>query len=324
VQHSGIGNPLAWDAATDGAGEIGVGRNIHAFESLPGDVLAILADSALYLLRGTSAADWSLTLHSDEVGAVEWSVQSIGMPRYLTNRGLTGLDTTQAYGDFVMSTFSQQVQTYLLEMKSRVVASTRSRNKDQYRLFFEDGTGLIAKFRSKKVEFTRIDYGKVVRCTASVDDADGNEVLLFGSDDGYVYQADSGRSVDGLPIVGLLRLPFGHLGSPQHMKRFHKAVLEMDGPPGTEITFSYEYDYANPGVPRGQQRQLLVDGGGGIWGAATWDAFAWGSQVVGSAEGYLTGSGVNIGMYIRTESAYVAPHTLHGIILHYSIRSRKR
>lgn len=324
VQHSGIGDPMNWDAATGGAGEIGLSDEGVGFAPVPGDVLAMFSKNRTHLLQGTSAADWNLVLHSDEVGAYAGTIQNIGMPRYMTDRGLVGLDTTQAYGDFTMTTFSQRVQPFLMDRKTDITASIRVRQKDQYRLFFSDGTGLICKFRHDAVEFTRANYGMPVRVATSVNDQQGNEVLLFGSDDGYLYQMDSGMSFDGAAILGLLRLPFGHLKSPQHVKRFRKVVLEMDSAPGTEITFSQEYDYATLDIPRGREQSLTVGGDGGLWGVDTWGKFVWGNQVVGSAEGYLAGSGTNIGIYIRTESAYTMPHTLHGMILHYSIRSRKR
>ena len=323
VQHSAIGEPLVWHAIS-GAGEIGIGDDVTGFAQVP-DALGIFSRNKTNILYGAAVDEFLLKPHSDEVGAVEWSIQSIGMPRYLSDRGLMGLAAAQEYGDFSAATFSELVQPYLLQVKALVVASMRIRDKDQYRIFLADGSGLIAKFRSRKpAEFTRIDYGIPVACTASVEDNDGNEVLLFGSSNGMVYQADVGTSFDGENIEAMARLPFGHLKSPQHNKRFRKVVLEMEASPGTALTFAQEYDYGSLSIPRGLEQTLSIEGGGGIFGLAEWRDFIWGGPLVGTAEAHLMGSGVTIGMWIRSVSSTVNPHTLHGVILHYSLRGRKR
>lgn len=323
VIHSGIGDPENWDKATGGAGEIGVSDPVTGFASLVGGVLAVFSRNQIRLIYGVSGADWQLVLHAPETGAIPYTVQTVGDARFLSDRGAFGLSATQSFGDFNAGTFSQRVQPYILEIKDRVIAGLRVKEKDQYRLLLADGTGLIAKFRSRDVEFTRIDYGFPVSCAASAEDANGDELILVGSGDGYVYQIDSGFSFDGREVVAVLRLPFGSLGLPYHMKRFRKAVFEMEAPLGTKIKFAQEYDYANADVPRGIEQAIGRSGSGGMFGLAVWGQFAWGEQIVGTAEAYIAGSGVNIGMLIRSESVNAPPHTIHGVTLYYSIRGRK-
>jgi len=325
AQHSAIGDPLTWTVVT-GAGEIGTGDEITGFSAVRGGLLGIFNRNRTSILYGTSGSDWELKTHSDESGAIEGSIQTIGSTRYLDDRGLTSLEAVDTYGDFNSATFSQRIQPLVDEKLRRfgVTASIRVRVKDQYRAFFSDGSGIIAKFRGEKIEFTRLEYGKVVRCACSSEEADGSEVLLFGSDDGYVYEMDAGTSFDGEAIEAVLRLPFGHLKSPQQIKRFYKAVLEIDASRGTVIQFTQEYDYGNAGNPRGITQDLGVASGGGYWGNAVWSDFVWGEQAVGTAEGYLEGSGRNIGIFIRSVSAYVDPHTVNGISLHFAMRGRSR
>ena len=324
VMHSGIGDPENWDAATGGAGEVGVSAGVTGFASLPGDLLAIFSHDRVNLLYGTSAADWRLDLYSDDAGAVEWTIQRLGEPRFLAGNGLTSLSVTNAYGDFVASSFSNGIHPLLSAMRDKVVASIRVTKKDQYRLFFSDGTGIIAKFRGSKPEFTRINYTRPVLTCCNGDDALGNEILLFGSNDGYVYEMDAGTSFDGEAVEALARLPFGHLRTPQHTKRFRKILLEMDAPRGTEIEFTQEYNYGSSLVPRGITQDLRVLSGGGYWGGAVWGQFTWGGEVVGTAVGYLSGSGINISVLLRSVSSHVPPHTIHGMFIHYSLRGRQR
>lgn len=325
VQHSAPGQPTAWSVVV-GAGELGTGDEVTGFATVPGGVLSIFNRNQTYLLYGSDVTDWDLKRHAEESGAIEWTVQPIGAPRYLDDRGMTSLDAVQNFGDFAASTFSEQIQP-LIDAKlvnSSVTASVRVRTKDQYRVFFDDNSGIIAKFRPKAIEFTRVNYGIPVRCACSVEDATGREVLLFGSDDGYVYQMDSGTSFDGAEVVGYARLPFGHLKSPQQNKHFFKAVLDVDAPGGTDLQFTHELNYGNPDVPLGSTQTIDVQSGGGQWGSAVWSEFVWGAQVVGTAEGYIDGDGVNLGMLIRSASIYDRPHTINGVNLHYSMRGRAR
>ena len=325
VQHSAPGEPLLWDAVV-GASEIATGDEITGFALVPGGVLSILNRNQTYLLYGSTIGDWDFRQHAEDSGSIEWSLQQIGTPRYLDDRGMTSLDAVQSFGDFSASTFSQKIQPLLdtLMTGSSVTASIRVRTKDQYRVFFADGTGVIAKFRPKGVEFTRLNYGITVRCAASAEDANGREVLLFGSDDGYVYQMDAGTSFDGAEVVGYLRLPFGHQKSPQQNKHYFKVVLDIDAPGGTDLDFTHELNYGNPDTPSGSTQNLDVLSGGGQWGSAVWAEFLWGAQVIGTADGYIDGDGVNLGMLIRSASTYDRPHTINGVNLHYSMRGRAR
>lgn len=336
AQHSGPGAPFTWSIVT-GAAEIGTGDEITGFQSVTGGTLAIFNRNQTYILYGSAVSGsdpWVLKLHAPDSGAIEWSLQSIGNPRYLDDRGMTKLETVQNYGDFLGSTFSQKIQP-LLEAKLKagvtVTASVRVRSKDQYRIFFSDGTGIIAKFRhggisvttglsGESVEFTRINYGITILSACSVEDSTGREVLLCGSNDGYVYEMDSGTSFDGVAIVAYLRLPFGHMKSPQVNKGFFKVILELDAPLGAALQFTQEYNYGNSEVPRGITQDLDVNSGGGFWGISEWSDFVWGEQTTGTAEGDLDGSGKNIGMFIRSSAIYETPHTINGVNILYSLR----
>lgn len=326
VQHSGIGTPLTWAVVT-GASEIGTGDDVTGMEVMRGGVMGIFNRNRTYTLYGSSASDWDLRTHSDESGAIEWSVQTVGSPRYLDDRGLTMMEAVDTYGDFNSATFSQRIQPHIgVKLKeSSVTASVRVKTKDQYRIFFADGDGLIAKFRAGgKVEFTRINLGKIVRCACSSENSDGTEILLFGSDDGYVYEMDSGTSFDGEPVEAYVRMPFGHFKSPQQIKRFFKAVLELDAPNGSTLSFTQEYDYGSSSAPRGITQDIDVNLGGGYWGAAEWGQFIWGGQAVSTADAYLDGSGKNMGLYLRSYATHERPHTINGISIHFAMRGRVR
>ena len=54
------------------------------------------------VLYGNDSADFEVADHSDpQTGGVEWTVQTIGAPLYMDNRGVRRFDVTDKFGNFV-------------------------------------------------------------------------------------------------------------------------------------------------------------------------------------------------------------------------------
>lgn len=324
IQHSGTFGPRDLSAIS-GAVEIATGDTVTGFAKLSGDILAMFNRSATYLLYGESPSNWERREHNANSGAIARSVQTIGtMPTYLDDPGLQTLRSTEQFGDFKEGTISKMVEDYLTSKKGLVSASMQVKEKNQYRIFFSDGEGMHVRIDRKQPSFTRVQYGKVVRTTLRTEDSDGNEILFFGSDDGYVYQSDIGRSADGVPIEGYLRLPYWNIGSPRQYKRFLQAILNIEASGGTALEFTAEYDYGSATKPRDKTLDFDIQSGGGSWNISTWGNFVWGAQSVGEAIGYLGGSGKNISLLIRTFSAAELPHVIESVIMHYLPRGLLR
>jgi len=321
VQHSSIGVPTEWSVIT-GAGEIATGDEITGFATLPGDSLGIFNRNRLYILYGSSAAGWNLVEHSDESGAIEWSVQRIGYPIYVDDRGLMDFKAVQEYGDFNNASFSQKIKKTMDAGKNLIVSSIRVRAKNQYRLFFNNKSFVICSFEDRKLSgFTVCSFPVIVECAASVEDSDGNEILLFGADNGFVYQMDKGNNFDGAAVDAFVRIAFNSLGSAERNKKYFKAVFEVDSPTSASISFTPDFDY---GEKEDITKALSVIAAGGVWDVSVWDEFVWGDQLISNPEAYIDGSGQNIGITLFSSHTYEAPHTLNSVILHYSTRGVKR
>ena len=324
VFHSSISEPLEWDVLT-GAAEIATGDRITGFSNLPGEDLAIFARNTTYVLKGSSSANWDLNTHSFESGGIEWSIQNMGeAPKYLDDRGIMSLRTTLAYGDFKASALSTPVESLLQLKQTLINASVRSREKNQYRLFFSDNTALIMREMGprKGYSFTTIEYDDVVECAASVEDTDGKERLFFGSDNGFVYEMDKGESFDGAVIEYRLRLAFNNIGTPRHKKRFFKIILDVDNIEVPDLNFVADFSYGHPTIPTGQLiAESTLSGSGGSYDAYdNWGGFFWDGAFTGQAEAYLDGSGLNLGMLITGSSNYESTHRIHGVNIHYGLR----
>lgn len=326
VQHSGTGTPLLWTLVF-GAGEIGVGDDVTGFMPGYATALIIFTRNKVLTLTGDDSSNWVLSTLNEDSGAIEGTAQVVTTGLYLDDEGVRDIRAAQEYGDFGLGTISTLVRPILLQKIKQgltVKASLRVKRKNQYRIYWSDGTFAIFDFSKQVPEATFCNYDAIVNCTCSSEDSFGNEILLFGAEDGYVYQMDAGTSFDGASFISYFRLPYNHLGAPTHFKRWHKATLEIDAAPQATLYVLADYSYGNPDQPIATEEQFDVRSGGGVFNVDNWDQFYWSSQVEGLAEVRLAGIGTNISLTIYSESATEEPHTISGVTLHYSGRRMQR
>ena len=326
VQHSGIGTPYIWSVVT-GASEIGIGDEGTGF-MVAASNLVIYSKNRTNVLYGNSSADWSLDTLSDEAGAYSKTVQNIGGKMvHIDAAGVRDLSATQAYGDFALGNLSRYVDPWFKSQKvagQSVTTTMRIKEKNQYRIFYDNDFGMIMDLTEPKPAFLVIDYGMTVHCACSVEDTDGTEWNLFGSSDGYVYRCEVGTSLDGSALTSFLRIPFGHGGSPRNDKRYHSAEVEIEAGPNTSLSVSADFGYGNPDLSSQVETDMTVKGGGNFWDEANWSEFYWGSQAEGEGKAFLSGIGKNISLVFSSTATYEEPHTLHGVTLNYSMRKLKR
>lgn len=329
AQHSGIATPYIWSPVF-GASELAVGDTITGFLSEPGAegdaALVIYSRNSSHVLYGNSSSDWALIKYRKEVGAIEWSMQQLGMTLFLDDRGITNLQTTQAYGNFKHSILSRQVQPFIAARKNNVTASCIVRDKNQFRLFFDDNYALYGTVEGNKIlGYTTALLSHAIECAISVEDSDGTEVILFGSDDGFVYQMEKGTSFDGDAINWILQTHFHNSKSPRIKKGYKGCVLEVSGDGYAEAMFTYEIGYNSPQVAQpvtAVTNELPL--GESRWDSFTWDAFFWDSVELSITEFKLGGSAENISLVLRGGSDYFSPIKFSGAILRFLYRRQLR
>lgn len=322
VQFSSQGEPLIWNAIT-GAGEISTGDRVTSLENQKGDILGIFNRNRTYLLYGDDVDNWDLVNYSLERGAIEWSVQDLGVSVYTDDRGVHRIAATDAYGDLSTEALSALIDPFIQETKSLLVESIRLKSKSQYRYFNSDKTGLILRTEGNKNEFMPFEYDHRVYSTCAEEDSLGFERAFFGSDSNYVYEMEKGESFDGAVIVHSLRLAFCHCQSPRQKKRFHKATVQIQGRDDPGLTYSPDFSYGGQGQPSAVTAQSLTRGGG-IWGVDLWSQFVWDGSLIGEAEAYIRGQGINVSLLIQGSTNFERVHTIEGVTYNYSVRGLKR
>jgi hypothetical protein len=326
IQHSSIVAPNKWSALT-GAAELGIGDNVSGFSTEVNNVMSIFTRNDAFMLYGTSALDWELRKFHAGAGAIAYTLQKMDQTFFLDDRGITSIFTVQYFGDFQSSVASDKIDPYIQSKKDNATDSLKVRAKNQYRLYFDDKTGVEMTFINKKnqglMPFTLLHQ---INCTVSAEDANGFEVLYGGFDDGYVRRMDSGTSFDGETVSSFIRTTYYHYNSPGTRKRFRELGLEINADTSTTITVTPSYDfggtYTPKTVPVSSSYEVIV--AADQWSEDDISNSSTGVTVVASERVRINGIGTNMGFIISNSSIYDKPITLQGGIVEFSNRGVRR
>jgi len=320
IQNSSPGAPYTWSVIT-GTAQIALGDTVTGFEVLTGKALAIFSRNSSSQLLGNNIDDFTLDSLSDEVGCLPYTTEKIGYVYCLDDRGIVQVNQTDSYGNFELGTVSRIVQPLINTIRSKVVASAVYRSRNQYRLYANDGSGVIMTIMSDGTQtFTNFTYPDNVFVTLSDEDANGKDVVYFGSDQGMVYQADKGSSFDGDDIESFARFPFHNLSSPTILKTFRKVTIEMNNISYSSLKFFPDFSYGDSSRPRHAEEDILSFSTGGYWDINSWENFYWDAAVVNSPSIRINGTGINIQLLVYSKNNYDLGHKIDGIIYHYTPR----
>ncbi|MGQ7248290.1 hypothetical protein ACUN9Y_13265 [Halomonas sp. V046] len=321
VQHSGIGDPANWDASTGGAGEIGTSDRLTGLLSGVGGVLHVLCRDSIKTLRGTSEADFVLEVTVPNSGARANSCQSMQQPYFIGERGISSLEATQRYGDFSALYPGRVVEPMFSQggKANRVIASCIARSKGQYRIFFDDRTGLYLSGNG----ITATEYPHQVVVAHSGELESGQEQILVGDDAGNVYRLDDGEDFNGTPIRAYLTLAYTDLQSPSARKRFRRVFWDIRSGSDARLWMQPDFDYGDNQTGRPRREYLDFMLGGGLWGVDNWSEFRWSVPGMGQETMDITGTGTSVNFSLFSESQS-SPHEILGYDLHFDLRRQRR
>jgi hypothetical protein len=322
VQHSAIGDPYNW-TTTAGGGEIAIGDPVTGMRSQPGSdtnpALAVYSRNKINMIYGTSAADWQRVLFSDDTGGIPYSIQKIGQTYALDDRGLSSLAASQNFGNFADSIISDRVTSWLKTRRSQVTDSHVSRDKQQYRIFFSDGSAAYWTLRSKKASMMPIYFPNPVTCSWSSEiTGGGDELIFFGSSNGMVYQMEKGTSFDGANIEAYIELVFNHSKSYRTLKKYRRMTFEMNGSGYAEFKSSYDLSYASSEVAQPDLVNNTINLSAAFWDEFVWDQFIWDGQPLTNLSMSTPGNGENISVRILSNGNYFTPILFSGVFLEFS------
>jgi len=328
LQHAAPGKPYVWSAVL-GAGELTTGNPITGLAQGPGDqttaALAVFCRNRTSVLYGNGAADWVLSPFNERVGARAWTIQRVTQPIYLDDLGFTTLAASQSFGNFADSVVSALVKPTVQDRIDGARASLVNRRENQYRVFFNDGSGLVATLRGAKViGWMPFVYPAVMNCACDTE-LDGGS-MFAGGEDGYVYQLDRGRSFDGAAIDARIRLPYTHDGTPAVRKHYKGARFDCVLQGASRLTVSYLVSRNDPDVDTSAAATADVQGGAdGLDDPdAGLDEMALDGDQYASFTVDLDVTGTDISLAVNSSHDDELPHTLQSILLQYTPRRNQR
>jgi hypothetical protein len=248
VQHSSLGDPLDWSALT-GAAEILLTSSVTGFSTLSTGALGIFTANSIHLLGGTSAADWvanNMVEYSNNAGALPGTIQAMGSRvRFTDSRGVTDLAASDIASDFYEAIISHDMDKDIGSRWANAISSTVVRSKSQYRLFFSDRDGLILTFNNDSVMITRMILPITVNCIINTESSSGEELIYFGSTDGYIYRMESGNSFSGAAIAAHAETAFTNVGRRTQVKRWRRMRANIGSSGNSELFVRARYYIGN-------------------------------------------------------------------------------
>ena len=328
VLWSNLGDPHGYDAATGGAGELGVGDEVTGIVGGYRQVLFILSRNLVNILKGTSSADFVLEAISNEAGALADTAQIMDQLIAYDDRGMRSVAATEAFGDFAVGTLTHRIFP-LVERWKRAglapTASVRLRRLSQYRLYFPDGDVLVASYVQRRdgfvVEFSTLRLPSGVGHVVSEEDADGRERVFFAFDDEafpFVYESEVGDDFDGEPVHAVMRLPYNDLGSPEVLKSFRKLTVDGLAERPAPLLLSVEYDDGVKRMDGVGPRTFEMYSAGSVWSDSYWDQFEW-DRVASPRVGVRLsgGRGRSFAAIVVAPVGGAQPHTLSGVTMQF-------
>lgn len=202
-----VGEPTNFDGLL-GASEVACGDRITGLLELSGTTLGVFCEESIWGITGNTVDNFQLQVIAPNTGCIEYTLVDCGMPVYMDNRGVSMLETSANYGDFLGQRLSSPVSPWLLPRCRRGTIGIHNtsgvsfaipvRAKNQYRIFFNDGEILTMTFvvgMENPVAFT---YQRYYHQQASITDTDSrlipfawtSEVDLGGVERIYVSHRD--------------------------------------------------------------------------------------------------------------------------------------
>lgn len=323
--NSSIGEPLEY-STTAGAGEVAFGQPISGLLSAASTALVVFAQNRIDYITGSDTTSFLLEPISNASGAQPYTAQMMDAPMFLDDGGIRSMPTTSAFGDWRIASTTQAVEALMRQKRDtgvQPVASMTVKGKDQYKLFWNDGSGVTVFIGRKHPETLPFKLPIQVYCACSGEvDAGLGDRLFVGCEDGFVYELNRGTSFNGANIDSYIRLPFSAAKSPMQETRWMKATFELDTPDDITLGVAFHTDYGR-GLG-GDLTNVDVDAGSAIISTELYSSVDWTPAVEGRLEYHLSGIGPNISATLVHSSATARQHTISSQTYNFSRRKLKR
>lgn len=299
-------NDNDWDAI-DGAGDINVGFPIVGLGAWRG-ALYVFGQNKIAQITGTSAADWTVTPLTDDIGMIaSYTLQEVnGDLIFLSSDGLRTISGTARIFDRELGVITRPISTQIVPMGASNWTTVPIRNKSQYRMF--QGTsstdsltaqGILGTLRLQTNGSTAWEWGQTIGILVSCASSgliNNVETVIHGSWDGYIYKQESGETFNGSDVPATYASPYLVFDDPNIRKVLQKVRVNTKTTGTCVINLSLIYDTQSMSASNPPSYVINLGAGGTTWdsgapwdtGSYDWDTFPDLNSLVN-----LQGSGFN-------------------------------
>ena len=309
----------AWNPSVAPAGQLYYEDELTNLIVAPSALVVFCENQTNVLKKATvdisTGVDFIGDTYSPTSGAIWATAQRIlGTILFCNDRGISTLATTAAFGDFSANSISKSAQNTYLSIKDSIISASVNRSNNQYKVITPNG-GLCVTFKGK-------DELKGITAFAHPDEISCvYESSWIGGAGGLVYKWwDGAASFDCEVMEGLVRTSYFTYNSPSRWKQFKRILFELQASKGTAILITNNYDYSSASSPKALTDTVDTSGFliGSAWGTADWGSFIWGGSVEAQAYIYISGTGTNMSIGMRSQDKYHEPIIFHNAQVTYT------
>jgi hypothetical protein len=326
LQHSSIAAPYQWSAVT-GAAELGVGDTITNLIAVSGTeaaaALMVTCVNSAFVLYGSAASGddaWRLVRISNEAGAQAGSIQEIGGVIGFDVEGFNNFSPTDTFGNFSYESASFKINP--LVRGAIVKCSVLQKAGSKYRCFFSDGLFVTGTPSGKGMAWMSCDYGRVIEC-AVAGEINGEWRVFLGDADGWVIEADVGRSFDGEEVLAFMRLSSVDQGSSVTLKTYRDVVVEVNPESAGILSVTAEYNGDITANSNNLQDQQML-GRGAVYSRNLYSQAYYAVRDTQDPRYSVRGIGKSVSILIQSESSDAMPYRLMRLVLTFSPRRLAR
>jgi hypothetical protein len=323
--------------AVNGSGIISVGAKITGLIVFR-ELLIIFTERTISQLTGNTISDFVLQPVTRNVGCISSdTIQEIGGDLiFLGPDGLRLFSLTDRVGDFNLGLVSKPIQTEMTQLISSCTSfsSVVIKQKSQYRLlgFNTDITAASSKgilgTQMTSDNTSNIAWAELTGFKAYVSDFyydNKIETVLFANTDGYVYQMESGNSLDGSSILASFATPYVFMEDARIRKTMYKLFLYTNPESSVAVDVNLKFDFDTSGSVQPELITLSSTSSTvGFYGSsvAKYGTTTYGTKLKKLFETQVIGSGFSVSLQFTSESTD-PPFSLDAATLEYSTHDRR-
>ena len=302
----------------NGGGELKVDSPVVGLKVFRDNLFIFCLDS-IFKLVGSSSADFALQPVTRKIGCLDGrSIQEFGGDViFLAPDGLRTIAATDKIGDVELGTISKQVQEIIDSITTHNINSLVIRSKSQYRLFYPTGANqsedsskaLVCVIKGQPEGGAGFEFSEIEGIKVSSTDSDfisGDETIISGGYDGYVYQQESGntfaRIASTTSINSFYRTPDMTMGDPGIRKSMQRVIWNYSNEGNVSTNFKVRYDFDSPEGPQPSAYTLTTGAGIGIYGSSLYGSAVFGSSGANLVRQPVEGSGFTVALRVEETS----------------------